>query len=856
MRGGIFLYRSSLLAVCSCMGLTSANPALAQNRTADLNRASLLASLNYGIFAPRRSGFAQPENNAPQDQGQGIKPRRMSFSVPLVFNQRVLGDIMIEVEPGGPVSFDAESLRRQLLDLLNEQGVAAIEKAIAGRDYISAKDLAAAGFGVRFDENRLEVVVDTISGDFRPVSSLVGEEYQRSRDTLPTVQPAGVSAYMNFNTNLDYSSQDNLRKPEIFMFGAARYKDVIVELDGALSDQFGQGYRFYRRSMRAVFDQPDQYRRFSAGDLRVPSIPLLRTPFVGGVAVEKRRQIFNPFQPVSRLGGQEIFLDSRSTVNVLVNGSQFQTFQLDAGRYDLASLPLQAGSNNVTLQVRDSAGREQNIDLNYFYEPLDLPVGEEEYAFSAGFIARDLSFEPDYSNDPVATGYYRRAFSENLIVGGAFELSSDLQTFAAEATIVPQVIPGAFDVQVAASTGSGTGFAGRASYRLRGGNSFSDRKQLSFTIDYESSDYRTVGDFISTKFNLLSLTASYTQAFSERTYFSAGATYAMRGGIESDRKQVFIDVIHRLNDRLRLTAGLEYGDDSFSTDNFGVRIGLTVAFGGQHQANVDYRSRTATSRATLTRGSNNTVGSFGYEMGFNNSRDSSGVDASAEYIGNRFDARASFFTDGGSFGRITDDQRIRLQIGSSIAFADGAFGIGRPISDSFAIVTPHPSLSGRKIISGRSLQANEYFARSGLLGGAVQSDLSSYTAQDVQYDIDSLEPGYDIGDGLVRVEPPFRSGYKIIVGNDRFVSSLGTLFVNGDPAALVTGTISSTDDEGFETLPFFTNSVGRFGVIGLAPGKTYIVTIPANGQSFKIDVPSDNKGLYRLGDVNLIVESN
>jgi outer membrane usher protein len=855
MGGQKYLHHCSLLAIASCVGSSYISPAYAQSTTADLNRASLLAIISGGVYLSSPAAAFQQEkpNNLPL--GKGVKSRQISFSVPLVFNQRVLGDVLIEIEPGAPTSFETTSLRVQLASLLNEKGIEALDQTIASRAYIGSDELASAGFEIRFDENRLEVVVESISGEYRPVSSLGREEYQSARDSLTAIKPAGFSTYLNFNTNLDYSSQDNFRNPEVFVSGAARYDDIVVELDGAVSDQFGGSYRFYRRSVRAIYDQPEKFRRFTAGDLRLPTIPLLQTPFIGGIAVEKRRQIFNPFQAVSRLGGQEIFLDSRSTVNVLVNGAQYQTFQLDAGRYDLANLPLQAGSNNVELRIRDSGGREQTINLDYFFEPLNLSAGEEEYAFSAGFIAKDLNFEPDYTKDPVAIGYYRRALSENFILGGAFQLSEEVQTFAAEATIVPQVIPGAFDVQVAASSGNGTGVAARASYRLRSGNSFANRKQFNFTIDYESSNYRTVGEVFVTNFNLLNLTASYTQGFSERTFASAGATYTRRGGGQTDRSQVFLDVVHRLNDRMRLTGGIEYGDDGFSSNKFGARVGLVVLFGGRNRANVDYRSRTATTRAAFSRGSDNSVGSFGYDVGFNDSRGSTSVDASADYVGNRFDARASFFSDGGDFGSITDDQRVRLQVGTAIAFADGAFGVGRPISDSFALVTPHSSLKDRKVISGRNLSNNEYYARSGILGGAVQSDLSSYSSQDVQFDVDGLDPGYDIGDGLVRVDPPFRSGYKIVVGNDRFVSTLGTLKFGSEPAALVSGTITSTDDEGFETLPFFTNSAGRFGAIGLAPGKTYLVSIPSSGRSFTIEVPSDNTGLYRLGEVKLPAES-
>ena len=108
-----------------------------------------------------------------------------------------------------------------------------------------------------------------------------------------------------------------------------------------------------------------------------------------------------------------------------------------------------------------------------------------------------------------------------------------------------------------------------------------------------------------------------------------------------------------------------------------------------------------------------------------------------------------------------------------------------------------------------------------------------------------------VGDGTARVEPRFRSGYKIVVGNSRFVSAVGTLTVGGAQAELWSGTITSVDDEGFEPMPFFTNSRGRFGIIGLAPGKTYRGAISREGREFEISVPEDNAGLLRLDEVDL-----
>lgn len=776
--------------------------------------------------------------------------REMSFAVPLVYDQRVLGDVIVRIAGGGASSYETQAMRRELGTLLNDAGKLALDEAIGDRAFIDDAILAQIGAMVRFDTNQLEVVIESLDGRYRPVGTIGAPSRKRERFDLPVIEPAGFSAYLNINGNLDYDDADGLQKPELYLFGASRYKNLVIELDGAISDQFGSDYRFYRRSVRAIYDIPGDYRRVTAGDLQPDTVPLLPSPAIGGVSVERRRRTFQPFLPASRLGGREIYLDTDSTVDVLINGIEHETLNLDAGRYDLANLPLQFGSNNVQLRIRDAAGREQTVDYDYFFEPLDLEAGDYEYVASVGLLAKSLSYQPDYSDTVAAVAYYRRAFSESLILGGGVQLSKDRQIFAAETTVVPQVFPGVFDLQGAVSTGGGTGYAVRAGYRWRGGDNGSGR-QLNVTLDYQSSGYRTLDSSFTTPFSTLSVSASVTQAFSNDTFGTAGVSYTRLGGARSKQKLAYAEVAHRVDSRLRVVAGAEYGDDRFYRRNVGVRLGISMLFGGGNRANADYRSRTGTFRSTVSRGAEDHVGSWGYDAGVSDSRGDTSADASINYVGNRFDARATVFTRGNGIGGVTDRQRARLQVGTAVAFADGAFGIGRPVSDSFAVIEPHPAIKDREVITGRNLRNDKYDARSGVFGGAVQGDISSYSPQNLQFDLAGLGTGYDIGDGLARVDPPFHSGYKIVVGSNRYVSAVGNLVVEGQPLALASGTLSAVDDDGFEPQPFFTNSAGRFGIFGLAPGKTYVVTLTGSARTLRIEVPESNDGLYRIGTVEL-----
>lgn len=809
---------------------------------AGVSRTAVVAAL---LFTP---ALAQAEQTLSSETVPADRATRsVAMSIPLVWNAQVRGDVIVQVDPDGSAMLESQSLRTEISSLLTEAGIQRLDEAIAGDPFVSTEKLHAAGFDVELDMARLELIVNAIDPTLRPVEPLGGRS-QISDRLLPSIMPADFSAYLNTSVNLLYRDPEGVVAPDVFLFGAARYRGLAIEFDGGFTEGLGDEYRFYRRTVRAVYDEPASYRRWSAGDLQLENTGVLRTPFVGGVAVEKSRRTFDPFAPTFNLGAREIFLTTPSTVEVIVNGASYQTLDLQPGTYSLDDLPIQIGSNDVQLVVRDAAGREQITRFDYFFDPIELDAGEEEYTAAVGLIASELGLQPHYSDDPVFIGHYRKALSHILIVGGGVQIAKDIQVAGFETQFVPQVLPGSFDFQGAVSTGDGTGFALRGGYRLTSGVG-SDARRLSATFDYRSKNFRTVGDLNAFKLESLSVTATYSQALSERTTVVAGLNHFTRSGA-ADQSTLFIDANHRLGNNIRATFGVEYGTGPNFGSNFGVRAGISVLFGGRNRADATYQSRRELARASLSRGADNHVGSIGYSINAQDSSGRSSIDGLVDYVGNRFEARASLATSGTSFGGIADGQTARLQVGTSFAFADGTFGIGRPIHDSFLLARPHATLDDN-VIAGRSLRDGRYEAVSGPLGAAVVNRLSPYNPQDVQYDIDALQAGYDIGSGVVRIDPPYRSGYSLVVGTDRFVSAVGFLHIDGAPAALVVGRITSEDDEGFEPEPFFTNSAGRFGIIGLAPGRTYTVHLNGSGETFVIAVPQDNTGLYRLETVEL-----
>ena len=75
------------------------------------------------------------------------------------------------------------------------------------------------------------------------------------------------------------------------------------------------------------------------------------------------------------------------------------------------------------------------------------------------------------------------------------------------------------------------------------------------------------------------------------------------------------------------------------------------------------------------------------------------------------------------------------------------------------------------------------------------------------------------------------------------------------PVALMSGRVRPVDDPSAEPELFFTNSVGRFAIQNLQPGKRYRVEMfstPAMG--FEFVVPEDNEGLLDLQIIRVPID--
>lgn len=809
--------------------------ALATSSSAALAQASV-ASPTEQAPAPAAPALAGPP------AGRGLQ-----MTLPLLQANRVYGDIMATVFVDGTILYDRQSLFDRLTPLMSPEGLVKFAGALPSTPTISAADIEKAGVTLVYDSSELQVRIDRIDSTMARVQSL-GDPIRFSQPAT-TLEPEKFSAYLNVIGDFRLTDFRDFEDPAVILQGAMRFGGVVAEFDGGFDKALTGGSGFYRRQARLVYDEFDKQRRWTAGDLQINGLSITSGTLLGGVGLEKGRRVFVGASPLVQLGGQQVFLDRDATLDVVVDGQQVERLQVNAGTYDLSALQSQYGGRNAQLFVTDVSGRRQVTSFDSYYNMSDLIGGETEYGAAVGFVPTNFRAQPVYGGKPAFSGYYRRGLTNRLLLGGGIQVSEKIQVAAVEMVTMPTAIPGRFELSGAVSTGDGTGVSARGTYALQWGYGVG-AKQVAISADYRSKKFSTLADSIGFgQFQSFTLTANYSQQVSERTTLVVGGNWFDRQGLRGTRL-AFADVVHRAQ-RYRVSGGVEYGKDNYGR-RVGVRFTLTVPLGGRTRFESGYNSRRDDARLTLTRGYDNSVGSFGYDISARRSDGTVSLDGSATYNGNRFYSRLTSITSGRGFSGIGDRQDTRLQLGTSIAFAGGSLAIGRPVQDSFLIAKAHESLDGKQVVIGQSVESGKIEAESGAFGPALDGRINSYNRQSIQYDLKNGTEGYDIGTGIHTVNPPYKSGYKMVVGTDANVSAYGFLSFNSERVTLLSGTISGVDDPDFTPQPFFTNSVGRFAVLGLRPGKTYKVQMQGTGMQFTIKVPADTKALLQLGEITAL----
>ncbi len=788
--------------------------------------------------------------------------RDIEMTVPLTFLNRSLGEVPMRLTADDRFTLETATFVRLMHSVLNDEAQAALSDTLNGTESFGPENLEKTGVVLTYDPATLAVVVVEVAPDRRATENL----FAPPRDDLNDVslQPADLSAYLNLNLVQTYIWEANNTDPPTVAFdGAIRLGSFVFEADAQFGQRFGldeSKYEFNRNYARLVYDQPEQYRRWFAGDLDPESRGFQSYTEMGGIGVLRQRRRFNTFRAAVLQADRNLVVQRESTVRFIRNGTLYREMRLQPGRYDFGSLPLVAGSNDIEVQVIDNSGAVQNLSFQQYLDPIDLDPGDHEYGAFLGATSARFDGAPDYRGPIAFTGFFRKAFFNAPAIGVGLQVSENVQLLTGQTQfILPNGGRLLLDAGGSNTKKDGQGFAAGASYEHvfdRGGTSDS----MVVRADYFSPKFASLGNPEAINSTKLTASVQYTRMFTERLMATANASYIKSRFGRGDNYRIGATAYYRLDSRWTFRAGGDYSKfpSTFGrSGGFNFSIGVTFQPDYRRRAEARYESLEKLAEVSYNQSGLNEINNVGFGGIAAHQDGQVRAQGYASYSANRFDAAVSHASYGPSFTDFGAVNATTVRFGTTVAVADGTVGVGRRINDSFMLLTPHKNLGDRSVVAGQSLAKNDYIGRSGTLGAAVHNFLGSYALQSVHYDVENPPSGYDTGPGVVRVYPPYKSGYKYRVGTDAFVSVMGTLVLAPDnPVSLIGGRVTLLDvkdGDAPKPIPFFTNTVGRFAIPSVLPGRRYLVeTYGRNGsihRSFEFTVPADTDGLVNLGTV-------
>lgn len=770
--------------------------------------------------------------------------RAITLTAPVKDGALYLGDIGLTIQPDDRITLPTQRLLDLLTNVVDGDTVDALRGAFAGRTEVTPAELPL--ITAQYNPQTLELQL-SIPPELKAQQSLAVATLDRELigEVAP---PAAFSGYLNVRSSIDYDhrgSGSGFDDPLFLLDSAFRMGPGVLENEAVY--QPGGFQEFQRQGTRLVFDYAPQAIRVTVGDLQTQARSFQSAPDIAGVSIVRSYSLLQPQRVVRPRGDRSFVLNRASTVDVRINGQSVRRIRLDPGSYNLRDFPFVQGANDVRLEIEDDTGQRELLNFNLFFDRSQLDTGLSEFGFYAGVNSQLEADGPNYSDDFVSTGFYRRGINDQLTLGANYQADRYVQMAGVE--MVASTVLGTLGVDLAASTvdnfGGGTAAIVTLQRLIQMPGGQTDALNLQF--ETRSRNFAQLGVLSPDNRFSYEVGGSYTHAFSEAIYTALDARYSKGRGAQQDIATYRVSGGVRVNETVSANLDVFY-EEGQVRDGVGAFFSIVERIGRTSSVRADYDTRFKRARVGFQTLNGQGVGAYNVNADVERTSDDTAINASGTYTANRAELGFNHFSGfDGDFDAVTE-QRTSLRAAASLVFADGAVAIGRPVYDSFALVRPHRTIKDATVVLNPT--PDSFTARSGALGGAVETGLSAYSVRTITMDVEGAPLGYDIGAGSVKVFPPYRGGYLVEVGSDYSVTAVGRLVgPDGAPISLLAGTAVELAHPDRAPITIFTNRDGRFGLTGLRPGQ-WRIDMPTNPPvSYILTVPDNAEGVVRAGDL-------
>ena len=704
---------------------------------------------------------------------------------------------------------DEEAVKRTSLPL---QG--APQQTIAGRRFVDVSAYDRAG-KVEFDERGGRLLL-----------TMPARVFDRHRIELnprpPQLKPTAVpSAFVNYalGAGTVYGS-DSVYMDMGFAYGQGLLRD---------NPSWNENQGLTRGLTRFEYDDFDHTRRWIVGDqYAFSSDGLGGAALLGGIGLVRAFDL-DPYLTTFPQPTFSGLLQAPGTINVYENGVLVAQRQVPAGAFNLASLGLGAGANNVRVVVQDPFGGTTVLQHNFYVPSQMLAQGLSDYAVEVGIERTSMLANNYESGRAVLLARENYGFTDNVTAGYRMEGESGLLNASSSVSLALPL--GFLSAGLAGSDASGArGYGSSVAYQY-----VSRYVSAGSAIQMFSGTYRRIGD------DLL------PPAFRPRRVAYADATWTPGSTLSlhvSAGSMVYADATRQQNFGVNASLNLPGGkilmlnvdrqiNHPGSNDNQ-VSVNLVVPVGkGSVGANAVHDAATGNSYGVSAQRSVPSDSGWGYSVNAQNGAQGTSSIDQVEYQG-----RYGLVQVGGQ--RFAGQSSGNALLSGSFVALDDHIYAGRPLQNGYALI----ETSGRPDIG--VTHENQLIGRTDADGNLLVTNLQPYQANKVGIDqgMVPLQDQIDATDQVIST--PRLGGTVVRFGIHALHAARGVLMLDGKAVQFGSATLM-IEDAPMKTL---IGLDGSFYISDLPPGGYLLQAETLQGRMrCAITMPREARPLTDLGKI-------
>ncbi|MBV7315414.1 fimbria/pilus outer membrane usher protein [Shewanella sp. NIFS-20-20] len=770
----------------------------------------------------------------------------MTMSLPLWSGDRELGDVAVTLQGMDIGAVSLPALQAQLGGRVAASTWQALAANPQTQGMVSVSTLAQAGISVTLDSQTLSLSVVIATHAMGEIGVDFAEDY------IPFV-PSASSDFswlnsFNFahtqnwqgdeqsqNSAIDWLAQFNIGGASGLNITTANY----LELDEGQS-------QFLRGEWTAFYDNPHLPMRLSLGDVTSGTSGFLSSLNIGGFSLESDYAKLQPNRVIGPNNQQILILQESADIDIAVNGQIIYSGRQEAGRFNLANLPMNNGANDIVVYVRYLSGKTETLTFSQFYNSTLLQQGIVNYSLSAGVPSIYGDDGIAYLSTWAANGFVEYGWTSWLTIGVNATAAKYGQGLGSTATIGTDVGNLSLRASLSNTDSFGSIYAVNFESTVVGA---SPSQTPNLRLAFEYADNFMGMPWEDEAYGLSYQRMLFNYVWTINGQWDANVSGAYYHTPDGEKQLNSTAILNWRSGNINLGAGMSYGENSeFPQGDW--QYFLTFDW---HWANAErgynlgtsYNTEANRSRLDFSRLNNDRVGDMGMRalVEYEDQRDRQLAQVS--YSGNR--GRWEAVAERTQFNDSDPRYSASIRANTAIGLAGSHVGWGRAQPGPFLVAELHPTLAESELQLEVN-QSGEYTAAAdGTLNGLLPLDVA-YSINNIDINVPDAPLGYDWGDSRLTISPGAATGHVAVIGSDSSYTAMGILRNHeGEPLAYLQGEI----DNSGQGLAFFTNKQGRFYIAGVSPGEYEMRLAQPGCQPMSVTIEAKASSLIDMGILSM-----